>query len=161
MKSLTKIFGVAGLCVLTACSPNTEVNITEESYSDLLDEPDFSYRIFPYTNIETQQPTGHFALLVKEAQTINQNAFDKNGNRGVQTCGAFRTIESAVNDKGQISIKYFGSIGMRSATYETEYVPVDLSKDTIDRYETEIRGNYVPDLRLESGQFTFCEFTPT
>lgn len=161
MKSLTKIFGVAGLCVLAACSPNTEVNITEESYSDLLDEPDFSYRLFPYTDIETQQPTGHFALLVKEAQTINQNAFDKDGNRGVQTCGAFRIIESAVNDKGQIAIEYSGSEGIRFQTYETQYVPVDLSKDTIDRYETEMPGNSVPELSLESGKLTFCEFTPT
>lgn len=160
MKSLTKIFGVAGLCVLAACSPNTEVNITEESYSDLLDEPDFSYRLFPYVNIETQQPTGYFALLVKEAETTNQNAFDKDGNRGVQTCGAFRIIQSTVNDKGQIAIVYSGSVGIRLPTYETQYIPVDLSKDTIGRYETEIRGNHVPDLYLEAGKFTFCEFTP-
>ena len=115
MKSLAKIFGVAGLCVIAACSPESEVHITQESYSDLLGEPDFSYRLFPYVNKETGQPTGNFALLVMEAHTVNKNAFDLEGNRGTQTCGAFRTIDSIVNGNGQIAIEYFGSVGIRYA----------------------------------------------
>ncbi len=160
MKSLAKIFGVAGLCVIAACSPESEVHITQESYSDLLGEPDFSYRLFPYVNKETGQPTGNFALLVMEAHTFNKNAFDLEGNRGTQTCGAFRTIDSIVDGNGQIAIEYFGSVGIRFPTYETKYVPVDLTGDIIARYETEISGNVVDVLSLESVKSTYCAFHP-
>lgn len=163
MKKSLALLGFA-LAVAGCTSENDTTVEKNAAMNSMFGKPAGTYGLVPHTVTKDKKDvfTGGFDLVVKQAEFLNNHAFDKSGKEGSSLCDTFRIYNSYIDNAGKMKLSYSRYIPGRYGHTEYASAPLENMEPatllSIPNTITSEDGKLTYTLTSEAK--TVCWFTP-